>query len=307
MGDLFKDFKEFGKQHKITTAIVVLIILVIGYNMFMGTFTRFSEISATSNSVSGGGGYNTPQSSGMSLDLISPSASKSYVSSSSGVSNSVQTGQKIRKDADTTIESTQYNIDVMKINQLYTNLNGTYVSQNEWSETINEKDYRTSTITFKVPVDKFDTAINELKTIGIMKDISISNSDMTNQYTDIKAYVDSYTKEKATVEDLLKRADKMDDIISIESKLSDLQRQIDAYNQQLIDINRQTDYSQITVTINEKRPLSESIYHFTPLKNLVNNVTASFDSVIVFLSMIIGWVIVFIVCLLGYKLYKKLF
>tara|TARA_B100001971_G_C18110054_1_gene493678 strand:- start:234 stop:1010 length:777 start_codon:yes stop_codon:yes gene_type:complete len=216
--------------------------------------------------------------------------------------------RKIRKNANMNIEveGDEYKQSIQEIKNIIERNNGFFTNENEYKSFYNKKEYRTYSITLKVPVENFDAAAEQLKLIGDVKNYNSYSNDMTTQYMDTKAYLESYEKEKAKIEQLLDRAEKIEDIIKIEDKLNQLQRTIDSYQRQLKNIDRVTDYSQISVSIQEKRPVSEAIYTMTGLKQLLRNVISSFDTLFVFISSIIGWVIGLLIVYGVYKGFKRL-
>jgi hypothetical protein len=184
---------------------------------------------------------------------------------------------------------------------------GYYTYQNEYSSSFNSDDYKTYTLTFKVDVKNFDAAVNEAKEIGEVKSVNLYASDMTDSYTDAKAYLDSYTKEKSKIQELLSRANTVEEIIKVEDKLSEIQRNIDSYQQQVNNIGKQTDYAQISVALSEKKPITSTLYEWTGLTEHLQNIIRGFDSVLVLISSSIGWIVSILVLFGVYKLVKKKF
>ncbi len=203
--------------------------------------------------------------------------------------------RKIKYNANVNLESNDYDLTKQVLNQIPDQFEGFYTYQNEYKRTYSNKDYRTYSLTFKVPVDKFDEVINAVKEIGEVKSLNVQASDLTTQYNDAQAYLDSYKKEKVKIESLLARAESIDEIILIESKLTDLQRQIDNYQRQVTNINRQTDYSQVTVILEEKRPVTEVFYQWTGIKQHLRNVVQGFDSILVLITSVFAWAIAVLV------------
>jgi len=54
--------------------------------------------------------------------------------------------------------------------------------------------------------------------------------------------------------------------------LSEIQMRIDSYQQQLMNMDRQTDYSTITLTMTEKKDLASAFTEMTGIKELIRNV-----------------------------------
>jgi len=213
--------------------------------------------------------------------------------------------KRIRYNSWISIESDEYDSAKTELNKIPEKFGGYFTNQNEYKSTIRGREYRTFRLTFKVPVEDFNSAIEEVKKIGDVKNLNVDASDLTLQYTDAKAYLDSYTAEKEKVEELLERAETVEETIRVQERLSELQRQIDSYQKQITNLERQTDFSQISATLEEKRPLSEGFYQWTGIRQHIRNVVRSFDSILVFLSSMLAWLLVIFVGWLIYKKVKK--
>lgn len=286
---LYDDLKDFILEHKVASAILVLVLLFL----FFGNQSVVYDI-ASGSQMKAMNNYEMADS-GVMRSSVSSFAEPSVVSED----------RKIKRTAYTRTISSNYDSDVQKVHGIYTKYEGYYTNQDENSYIVGDKPYRTFYITFKVPVKSFDLAINDLRQIGDVKSVNIDNSDLTENYQDLESRLESFKKEKTSIESLMDKAVDVEDLIKIQSRLSDVQREIDSIQQQLTNVERITDYSTISVTVEEKRPVSESVYHFTGIKQLSNNVIRSFDSIVVFASNIIGWIIALLVIMGIFKVYKR--
>ncbi len=284
---------QFFEKNK--TLFIVLLIVVGAYFVF-NTPVRTAQYSLAGNEMAydrSAGGI----------------SSKSYAPSMGDTGAYYPEEQrKLEKTASAQLEIEQKNYESAKLtlDGIATKYNGYYTAKNEYKQTYGEKEYRTYILTFKVPVKDFELAIADLKTAADLKSLSINSDDMTTQYYDTKAYLDNYKKEKTKLEELYDKADKIEDIIKINERLSQVQSQIDSYQMQLNNIERVTDYSTIYVTLSEEREVIEGFYEMTGLRALWRNIVMSFDNVFVFISNIIGFVVVVGIIWIGYKAVKKI-
>lgn len=304
--------KHFYQNHKET--VIVAVIIIVLFLFFSGNLSSLFYSGASLASY-------------QSTDYVEEDAmyesaargatsTKAFVSSSSvpsaaPVSNEAEYyadgEKKIEKTANIQIEveGEEYTGAVKELKDIIDRNKGFYTYENEYKSYYADKEYRTYYITLKVPFDNFEAAAEQLKLIGDVKNYNAYSNDLTTQYMDTKAYLESYQKEKARIEELLGKAEKIEDIIKVEEKLTELQRTIDSYQMQLKNIERVTDYSQITVSIQEKKPVSEAIYQMTGMKTLLRNIIRSFDTLFTFISHIIGWVIGILVVYGIYKWVKR--
>ncbi len=274
-----KNFYENHKQIIWTVVIMLILFIAISGVRNKSGFGRMDSKVQMEEAYYGGAGFENAKAMNLAMD-------ESSTAPASGE-------RKIRHTANVNLEIKKSKYDEAKIALLNVpeQLEGFYTNQNEYNKNIKENEYRTYSITFKVPVESFDTEIELVKKIAESKSLNVYANDLTTSYSDAKAYLESYKKEKIRIEQLLDKAKDVGEIIQIEEKLMQLQRQIDRYRQQITNIDRQTDYSQISVTLSEKQPLSESFYRWTGLREHLRNIIRGFDSVLVVITSLIGWII----------------
>jgi len=278
--EVIKMSKNFYKSHKqIIWTVVIMLILFAAVSGFNKT-TSFGQMDSSvrmEESYYKGAGFAETSSLRMDDSASAPTEGE----------------RKIRHTANVNLEikKSKYEETKSAVLTVPEQFKGFYTSQSENKRTYKENDYKTYRLTFKVPVESFDMAIAAVKELADVKSLNVYADDLTTSYADAKAYLESYKKEKARIEQLLNKANKIPEIIQIEEKLMQLQRTIDRYQQQITNIDRQTDYSQISVVLEEKQPLSESFYRWTGIREHLRNIVRGFDSVLVVITNLIGWVI----------------
>jgi hypothetical protein len=104
-------------------------------------------------------------------------------------------------------------------------------------------------ITFRVPVAKWDEALSDLHKIASKVIFEQTNTtDITLQYVDLSARIDNLQKTEAAFQALLARATVFADIIAVENQLSDTQGQIESLSAQLNHLKNQADMSTLSVS-----------------------------------------------------------
>ncbi len=293
---------NFWEKNK--TWIVVLLIIVGAYlvitpvGMFNANqFYSGAESSYSKDVATGSGGMDSYR--GIAPSPTYSDASQYYP----------EEQRKVEKNAYATLEVEPMLYDSAKVSLdgIAGKYSGYYTDKSENKNAYGDKEYRVFTITIKVPVDKFENAIADLRNVAEVKSLSQNANDMTTQYYDMKAYLDNYKKEKETLLALYNKAIQIDDIIKIQERISQVQSQIDSYQMQLNNIERMTDYSTIRVTMSEKRDQIEGYYEMTGIKQLWGNVIRSFDNVFVTISNLVGFAVAVLILLLGYKVAKRIF
>lgn len=269
---------------------IVIILLIILALMFLGNSRSPAPMMMKSTSHAESATYDSGMrslSSGVALD-------KNYAS-----------GEKIRKTANLNleVEKSDYENTKSKVDALIEG--GLYTNKNEYKSNYGNREYKNYRITIKVPVSQYSMILSQLKEMGNVKSFSESANDLTTQYKDIEAYLSSYKKEKAKVEELLDKTEDIQDIIVIENKLSELQRNIDSYQKQLINIDRQVNYGTIYFSMSEKVSASQIILQWTGLTDHLRNIVNGVDSVLVFITSSLGWIVFILLMYGGYKFFKR--
>lgn len=111
-----------------------------------------------------------------------------------------------------------------------------------------------STLTLRVPSDRFDEAMAALARLGRVAHQSRSAEDVTTQVIDVDARVEAAQRTIQQIERLLHRARRLSDVIAIESDLARRQADLDSLKQQQAWLRDQTSLS--TITLELARPLA---------------------------------------------------
>jgi hypothetical protein len=107
------------------------------------------------------------------------------------------------------------------------------------------------TITIRVPVARFSNLLDGVRASGTVLSVTTSGQDVTSQYVDLQARIQSLEDSRSQFEIILGRAYSIGDILSVEDQISDLQTQIEQLQGQLQVLDDQTSYSTLTVQVTE--------------------------------------------------------
>jgi hypothetical protein len=107
-------------------------------------------------------------------------------------------------------------------------------------------------LTIKVEESKFEELYNKLKALpGEFTYSSIGSSDVTESVMDLESRLANLQKLETQLNDILKSAKTVDEILSVQKELSTTRTDIEAIQTQLKNIDNQTSYSYITITISQ--------------------------------------------------------
>lgn len=222
------------------------------------------------------------------------------------IPTSVQTDKKIIKTANLTMEvknKNDYSNDVSNAIRKYE----AYISKEE-NNVYDDRDE--TNITIKVPVLQFDNLLKDLHskdTKQLQK--SISSEDVTTDFVDTKARLNTRKATRDKYMELLQKASKMEDIIQLQREINNIQEEIEAAEARMIQILGESQFSTIHLTYFE--PGKGSSYqndgtNFLSklIKALKNGFSISANFLIAILSVWPIWLVILLI-LFGIKKLRK--
>lgn len=129
---------------------------------------------------------------------------------------------------------------------------GGYVAQEETSEFGQDP---SATITLRVPVDRFDGLMAQLRSKGFGAKVVSSRSsgkDVTGSYTDIQAQITSLRAARDRYLAILNRAASIGQVLEVQQRIDDVQRQIDQLEGSRRLLANQSDLATLTVSVAEE-------------------------------------------------------
>lgn len=115
--------------------------------------------------------------------------------------------------------------------------------------TDDDGDARTADIVVRVPVDRFETAVEEIAGLGTLIRQQTSSEDVTTRVADIDARVASAQRSIASLQRLFDRAERLSDVIRLESELASRQADVESLQARQRTLARQTTLSTIHVSV----------------------------------------------------------
>ena len=193
---------------------------------------------------------------------------------------------KIIYTADLSIETKDYDWSRQQLNETLNDVDGYMESSNEYTDSTDNT--RTLSLTLRVPEGSYSAFLGAAENVlGSVIRKSESADDVTTQYMDIEARLDSLTAQRSRLQELQSGADNLSDLLQIESSLSDVQYQIESYQSQLNWYSQQVSYCTVNITLDEVETLTTGTSFAARLadaaKNGWSNFTAGAQAVVVFL------------------------
>lgn len=116
---------------------------------------------------------------------------------------------------------------------------------------------RTASMTIRIPKGEHESFIAGLKDFGQITVQRLGSEDITGQYFDTDARVNSLKAQEQRLLELYKKAEKIPDIITVEDKLREVREQIESLSGQIKRWDNQVDYATVNLAIREVKKYQE--------------------------------------------------
>jgi hypothetical protein len=110
-------------------------------------------------------------------------------------------------------------------------------------------------VTLRVPVDRFEDAVHQARSIAGTKVLGLQTSgeDVTSKYVDLQARIRALQATRSTFLTILSKATTIGETLSVQQRITDVQTQIEQLQGQLRVLSDSTAMSTLTVTVDQKR------------------------------------------------------
>ena len=170
----------------------------------------------------------------------------------------------------------------------------------------------------RVPVKNYNDFVGEAGSIGSVTRSSQDNRDITEQYFDTEARLESAKIREERVLEILKNSAMLDDVLALERELADIRYEIESYTGTLRKYDSLVNYATVEINLSEVKeyaaPKVETVTFgermSSAFKDGINEFKYGFQNFLVFLSYnfigVIVWVIVLMVLIITAKrIFKK--
>lgn len=172
-----------------------------------------------------------------------PAPGATAVSGSDGSASNP--GQYIVRSGSLELEVTDVDAAATQARGLVT-AGGGYVSASDES-TKNER--HVATITYRIPVDRWQDTITALRAIGTRVVTENTQADeVTSQVVDLGARIDNLRTAEASIRDIMTRAGTIDDVLAVQTRLQSVQEEIERLVAQQQDLTGRAALATLAVT-----------------------------------------------------------
>lgn len=174
------------------------------------------------------------------------------IETNTDISNTAQVNRKLIRTFDINIQTKEFDTVLSGIQTKIQELGG-YIEQSsiDSGSSYYSSYNRYSYLTVRIPSDKLDSFVENVKETANVTNISESTEDITLRYVDVESRKIALETERDRLLELLEKAETVEDIITIEGRLSEVRYQLESYTSQLRTFDNQVDYSTVYINISE--------------------------------------------------------
>ena len=114
----------------------------------------------------------------------------------------------------------------------------------------------------RVPADQYRSFLTAAENSASRTSLSESTEDVTADYVDVEARLNSLEAQRQRLEELRAQAANLEDLLAIENQLTQVQYQIESYTGQKRVLDDQITYSTVNVYLDEVKVLSPTSTNF---------------------------------------------
>ena len=135
----------------------------------------------------------------------------------------------------------------------------TRIAEEQKGYVVSKSNYR---ITIRIESEKLESTITQVSMLGKMTSKSVSTTDVSDNYADIKIRLDNAEKARTRYLELLAKAENVEAALKVEKELERLNTEIDQLRGQMIKMEHDVRFSTLTVSVNQKQKLGPLGYLF---------------------------------------------
>ena len=111
-------------------------------------------------------------------------------------------------------------------------------------------------ITFRVPPNRFESAMNKMETLGKVLERTLQSDDVTNAYTDMTLRLEVAEVSRQRLLELLHKSAEVKDVLEVERDIRRLTEEIERMKGQLRVLNDQVALATISVFLRQQAPVA---------------------------------------------------
>lgn len=167
------------------------------------------------------------------------------------------TERKIIRNADLRLEASSPEETQQKIAQVAESKNGFVIETSQTSSNVQTSTRDIVNMTIRVPADKFEEAITEIRASGsrVIQE-NVKGQDVTEEFIDIEARLKTQRALEAQFLEIMKRATTVEDTLNVQRELADVRGEIEKIEGRRRFLENQSSLSTIKIQIQTPTSLS---------------------------------------------------
>ena len=117
--------------------------------------------------------------------------------------------------------------------------------------------HRSANLTVRIPADKLDRFVQQVKGVSNVVSYNESQEDVTLTYVSTESRIKALETEQARLLELLAQAQNMSDLLEIEARLTDVRYELESVTSQLLVLANKVDYATVRLYISQVREYTE--------------------------------------------------
>ena len=164
--------------------------------------------------------------------------------------------EKIIYSSDVTVETTDFDASLAKIDELLAACGGWVESSsvngaNYYSKARGYNSTRSANYTLRIPSERFNELMNSLSSLGNIPYTHTYTENVTTQYYDTEAHLLAYQTQEARLLEMMEKAETVEDIVILEDRLTELRWRIESLQSTLKNWDRRVSYSSVYLELRE--------------------------------------------------------
>jgi len=185
-------------------------------------------------------------------DLGSAASSSDFLAEAA-LADTVQ--RQLIRNAEISVEVESVDSAIVRLSAITARYGG-YVSSQSRRENTHDNSVQGS-IVLRVPAERTDAVLAEIRTLGEAKNERIWTEDVTDEYYDLNIRLRNAQQARTQLEAVLRTANKVTDVLEVRRELSRVTEEIERMTGHLRRMVNQIQFSTITVTLAEPIPMTE--------------------------------------------------
>ncbi|MFZ4660175.1 MAG: DUF4349 domain-containing protein [Caldilineaceae bacterium] len=163
--------------------------------------------------------------------------------SATEITSSVLDSRKIIRNAYLRIEAEDVVSALNTATRLSEQVGGYIVTVRTWRA----GDLPYATLSFAVPVERFEEALTQTRTLGEVQDENVTSQDVTGQFVDLEARIANLEATAARIRSFLADTKKVEEALNVNRELSNVESELEILKGQRNTLAQQTSFSTVTI------------------------------------------------------------